>query len=393
MRTTLKTLTDKFERKPYGWHYAAILYNVAGLCARGKLEVRLDSNLLDGDEILKALTNSRNHANIILEPQIDFTSSQVRALREFYPDFFDKPSPSGEAKVLGQKTGEAISRLIAQLETLPTSGYPFREKLDSAIATLKSVEGKPYAWYLTDLLNQEDELVDLKEQTIEPIRTFMNGPQREIFDSAQAFVREQEANFSSCQTSGVDELRGILANPECFRGNRMQQVKGLVDTLREQVAAQVAEEIAKARATVTFLRERLSGMAEFSALMPEWQAEIARTFDEFAAGIKAQKLIAVIRDRLRQFEDQEYQGLLSKMVSWAQPVVVDTPFHQDETNQAQAQGAATPKEPRIEYVNHRAIQVSFDKAWLADEVDVDRFLQSMREALLAEIRKGRRIQI
>ncbi|WP_235597393.1 hypothetical protein, partial [Cylindrospermopsis raciborskii] len=105
------------------------------------------------------------------------------------------------------------------------------------------------------------------------------------------------------------------------------------------------------------------------------------------------KLIAVIRDRLRQFEDQEYQGLLSKMVSWAQPVVVDTPFHQDETNQAQAQGAATPKEPRIEYVNHRAIQVSFDKAWLADEVDVDRFLQSMREALLAEIRKGRRIQI
>ncbi|NLQ06406.1 BREX system P-loop protein BrxC [Cylindrospermopsis raciborskii] len=393
VRTTLKTLTDKFERKPYGWHYAAILHNVAGLCARGKLEVRLDSNLLDGDEILKALTNSRNHANIILEPQIDFTSSQVRALREFYPDFFDKPSPSGEAKVLGQKTGEAISRLIAQLETLPTSGYPFREKLDSAIATLKFVEGKPYAWYLTDLLNQEDELVDLKEQTIEPIRTFMNGPQREIFDSAQAFVREQEANFSSCQTSGVDELRGILANPECFRGNRMQQVKGLVDTLREQVAAQVAEEIAKARATVASLRARLSGMAEFSALMPEWQAEIARTFDEFAAGIKAQKLIAVIRDRLRQFEDQEYQGLLSKMVSWAQPVVVDTAFHQDETNQAQAQGAATPKEPRIEYVNHRAIQVSFDKAWLADEVDVDRFLQSMREALLDEIRKGKRIQI
>ncbi|WP_153016679.1 BREX system P-loop protein BrxC, partial [Cylindrospermopsis raciborskii] len=123
VRTTLRTVTDKFERKPYGWHYAAILYNVAGLCARGKLEVRLDSNLLDGDELLKALTNSRNHANVILEPQIDFTSSQVRALREFYADFFDKPSPSGEAKVLGQNIGEAISRLIAQLETLPTSGY------------------------------------------------------------------------------------------------------------------------------------------------------------------------------------------------------------------------------------------------------------------------------
>ena len=36
---------------------------------------------------------------------------------------------------------------------------------------------------------------------------------------------------------------------------------------------------------------------------------------------------------------------------------------------------------------------SFNKAWLADESDVDRYLESMREALLAEIRNGKRIQI
>jgi hypothetical protein len=314
-------------------------------------------------------------------------------LREFYADFFDEPAPSGDAKVLGQKTGEAFARLIAELNNLPASGYPFRETLGSAIATLKGVNAKPYAWYVTDLLNQEDELLDLKEKTIEPIRTFMNGPQREIFDSAQAFVKEQEANFSSSHASGIDELRGLLADPECFRGNRMQQVKGLVDTLREQVVAQVAEEIAKARATVASLRERLSGMAEFGKLTPEQQGEISQSFEEVVRAIEGQKLIAVIRDRLRQFEESNYQRLLSQMVSWAQPVVVATPSHQDETNQAQAQGVATLKEPRIEYVNHRAIQVSFDKAWLADESDVDRFLQSMREALLAEIRGGKRIQI
>jgi len=37
--------------------------------------------------------------------------------------------------------------------------------------------------------------------------------------------------------------------------------------------------------------------------------------------------------------------------------------------------------------------VQFNKAWLADKADVDRYLESMREALLEEIRKGRRIQI
>lgn len=378
VRTTLKTLTDKFERKPYGWHYGAILYNVAGLCAKGKLEVRSDSNLLDGDELLKALTNSRNHANIILEPQIDFTASQVKGLREFYADFFDKPAPPGEAKVLGQKTGEAMNRLIAELEALPALDYPFREKLVNAIATLKALGGKPYAWYLTDLLNHEDELLDLKEKTMDPIRTFMKGPQRDIFDAAQAFVREQEANFSSCHASGADELRGILTDPECFRGNRMQQVKGLVDTLRNFMEVQVTEEITKAVARVKSLQERLCGMAEFDGLMPEYQTAIAGSFDEWIKGIQDQKLIAVIRDRLRQFEETEYQRLLSQMAAWALPAVVATP---------------SEKESPIEYVNHRAVQVAFDKAWLADEADVDRFLQSMREALLAEIRQGKRIQI
>jgi hypothetical protein len=53
----------------------------------------------------------------------------------------------------------------------------------------------------------------------------------------------------------------------------------------------------------------------------------------------------------------------------------------------------TKPEPRIEYVPSRSVRISFSKAWLADEGDVDLYLKSMREALLAEIRNGKRIQI
>ena len=47
----------------------------------------------------------------------------------------------------------------------------------------------------------------------------------------------------------------------------------------------------------------------------------------------------------------------------------------------------------IEKIVAQMVKVSFDKAWLADETDVERYLESMREALLDEIRKGKRIQI
>lgn len=42
VRTTVKSLLEKFESKPYGWSYAAVLCNLAYLCANSKVEVRSD---------------------------------------------------------------------------------------------------------------------------------------------------------------------------------------------------------------------------------------------------------------------------------------------------------------------------------------------------------------
>jgi hypothetical protein len=50
-------------------------------------------------------------------------------------------------------------------------------------------------------------------------------------------------------------------------------------------------------------------------------------------------------------------------------------------------------EPRVEYVNVRQVRAEYDKAWLADEADVERYLEAVREALLEEIRKGKRVQV
>jgi hypothetical protein len=45
------------------------------------------------------------------------------------------------------------------------------------------------------------------------------------------------------------------------------------------------------------------------------------------------------------------------------------------------------------YVHSRNLHVAYDKAWLADENDVDRYLTSLRETLLKEIQQGRKVQI
>jgi len=399
VRTTLKNLLEKFERKPYGWYYAAVLCTLANLCARGKVEVRTDGNLLEEDELERTLRNTHGHGNVVLEPQVEFTASQVRALKEFFEDFFDAPPRASEAKALGKETGTALQDLTHQLTPLAAqaSQYPFLNALTPVLEKLKELTGKPYTWYLTELTRQEDALLDMKESVIDPVRKFMSGPQKGIFDNARKFVQTQEPNFAYIDGDETAQVVASLTDPECFKGNRMQQVKTQVETLQEKVTAQIEAEIAKAKETVAALKGRLCGMAEFGALNGDQQEQITRPFNEFNAAIERQKLIAVIRDTLRRFEESDYQRLLSQMTSWAQPAPAPEPAPQPGKTATPYEGTKptppTKPEPRIEYVPSRSVKVSFDKAWLADETDVARYLESMREALLDEIRKGKRIQI
>ncbi|AFM32510.1 MULTISPECIES: BREX system P-loop protein BrxC [Stutzerimonas stutzeri subgroup] len=399
VRTTLKNLLEKFERKPYGWYYAAVLCTLANLCARGKVEVRTDGNLLEEDELERALRNSHGHGNVVLEPQVEFSASQVRTLKEFFEDFFDAPPGAGEAKALGKETGTALQELTHQLTPLSAqaSQYPFLNALTPVLEKLKELTGKPYTWYLTELTRQEDALLDMKESVIDPVRKFMSGPQKGIFDNARKFVQTQEPNFAYIEGDESAQVVASLTDPECFKGNRMQQVKMQVETLQEKVTAQIEAEIAKAKETVAALKDRLCGMTEFGALNGEQQEQITRPFNEFNAAIERQKLIAVIRDTLRRFEESDYQRLLSQMTSWAQPAPTPEPAPKPGQTATPDEGtkptSPAKPEPRIEYVPSRSVKVSFDKAWLADETDVERYLESMREALLDEIRKGKRIQI
>lgn len=61
--------------------------------------------------------------------------------------------------------------------------------------------------------------------------------------------------------------------------------------------------------------------------------------------------------------------------------------------EAVGQGATNVADPPAEYITSRSIKISFNKAWLTDESDVDGYLTMLREALLQEIRSGKRIQI
>ena len=394
VRTTLKNLLEKFERKPYGWYYAAVLCTLANLCARGKVEVRVDSNLLEEGELEKALRNTHGHGNVVLEPQVEFTASQVRALKEFFEDFFDTPPGANEAKALGKETGTALQELMHQLTPLAARSdqYPFLHTLTPVLEKLKELTGKPYAWYLTELTRQEDALLDMKESVIDPVRKFMSGPQRGIFDNARTFVQTQEPNFAYIEGDCATQLADSLRDVNCFKGNRIQRMKTLLDEARSLVDDKVQQVRHQAVEILTARQSQMHNMDEYQKLPDVRQTDLDEPFKELLEHIGRQPLIAVINDRVRYFEDQGFQKLLSKMNVMVAPKP-QVQVVRESLGAVEAEEETPPVALQPEYIHARVIRVPYSRAWLADEVDVDSYLESMREVLLDEIRKGKRIQI
>jgi len=221
LRTTLKSLVEKFQRRPYGWPYPAILCLLASLCARGKIEIRRDGGLLESAELEKAIRNSAAHGQLVLEPQVEFTASQIRALKDFYEEMFDSPGFSGEAKNLAAEISVALKRLVQDLEALlaQTARFPFLQVLDSWLDTLKTCQDKPYSWYFTEFARHSEGFLQKKENLLDPIRKFMADPQRVMFEDAKKFMDENETNFTYIEDDSIKQILAVLQTPDCFKSS------------------------------------------------------------------------------------------------------------------------------------------------------------------------------
>jgi hypothetical protein len=271
--------------------------------------------------------------------------------------------------------------------------------LTPVIEQLRSIGGKPYTWYLTELKGQADELLNVKEEAIAPIQRFMNGAQRTIYDEAKQFVQRQKPNAAYLEGDAIEQINDILLDAQCFKGGKIQQLKTLLTATQAAVTEKIEAERNRATAEVAELRTKLSNMPEFSNLPAEQQAQLVEPFNRQVENLSQQQLISQINDGLRRFNEVQYPQQLTKMLTWTRPEPTildqstnrptDTPYK--ETTDKGKRPVVV--EPTPEVVSSRSVKVSFDKAWLADEADVDRYLAVMRDALLSEIRSGKRIQI
>jgi hypothetical protein len=243
------------------------------------------------------------------------------------------------------------------------------DQLSGPIGLLEQAAGKSDDWYLNDF-NFGDELLEAKENLIDPIQSFLNGAQRSIYDEASTLLTTHSSNLSYLPLGSDETIKNALVDPNAFRGNKMAQLKQEVDDLRSQIDGVADRNRSSVTVTIEGRRAELLGGDFYKKATPEARQGVAQRIDETVARVASESQIALILQIGSIFESSDFPSLLDMLA-------------------ASREDGDLPKQT----VSVKTISVTGASGVLETEEDVDDYLAALRSALVQTLNDGKRISL
>ena len=394
-RSTLKALLDLLSRRPYGWYDTGSLCILGKLFVRNKIEIKENSELLNKQQVLDHFMNSRLHAQTLVEPLPEVDARQVKALKELHREFFNETNPGKEPKEIGLAFQNKLKEECREVQNMlrQQHRFPFLKELRSFLDQLEQLSRKNYHLYFEERENFEDELLDFKEDSLDPIKRFINGNQANIYEDIQLFLERGDANYRYIEVEEVAALREVIGHPHPYRGQLMQVAKEQLDRSKQQVLDAIDSEKEKATGKIAALSNKLQRYDEFEKLSPEEQDRIQGYFRKAADRIRHERYIGNIRDQVRQLEEVAFHRYVEEVIGLAGAKEKTTPTANSGEDESPIPKSAMAKEAKISYVPLRRVQVDFKRPYLRTEEDVEEYLAKLKEAYLKLIKDKKGISL
>lgn len=387
-QVTMKNLLEKYTIKPFGWDQWSVAAVVAYLAGVSKIEITLNGKLLKRTEITGALRNTQSYPNMVIAPQRVFDQKTTSAFRKFVIEFTDEGAISKDPLELARTGKELLDKKFVELKGLATgSRYPFIDQLDEPVRILSDLCDHPAEWFITEFSGL-DELLELKDGVIDPIKQFLNGAQRGIYDYAAAFMQTNQSNISYLPGGATDAVALLLEDPHVFRGVKINQLGTAVSALEDQISAVIDEQRAEAVDEINARWQQVPASKAFLDASDAAQRSVRSKAEAVLARVQKEAQIPVIRNIAATFTDTTYPEILDELVVAAiAPELAADPSQDLEVKPA---SSALPVKQTVA-IKRLALPGAGEV--LENAADVERYLAQLRLTLLATINDNKRITL
>lgn len=373
-RTSAADLIRFFEARPYGWSPWATLTFLGRLFRLGKVELR-EKEILSPHEVIDALTNSRRQGLVLVRKQEVFDPAAINTLKRFHQEFFGVASSGTDSRTTATALREALAREASALDAIASQQerYPFVAVLVPIAARVRELSGKDDTYLLNQQALFTGELLDQLEDTLTPIKAFLKGNQRLVYEKVRSFLDRYGDDLIELPSTPVATLERVLQSPAPYRGALLPEASGAIATLEKLVEERLQRVRSEALAEIAAQEEKLKAGADFQMLAPEQQAQVLASTEQVKQQVAAAEQPARVQLRLNRFQSVDVPDQLQRVAALAAPA--DAPA------------------VRITVVPAASLRPSFPLGQITNAEELQQWLEALRVAAQAELDQGHRISL
>ena len=217
MKTSMKTVKDRFMKAPYGFVEDDVNWLVARLFKRGDLSFTVNGaavslNNKTEEEIIGFITKKAFAEKLLMEERVRVSDKDKKAVRDVMKETFGAATAAEDEDTIMKNFQRYAQNTIYEIERLEVNykqyPYPGKRVLSNGKALMQSVVQIQSALdFFTTVSKKRDDFFDFAED-YEPVKTFFAGEQSNIFSRALDML----AIYDDSKTYIVnDELENIVA--------------------------------------------------------------------------------------------------------------------------------------------------------------------------------------
>ena len=412
MKTSMKTIKDRFMKAPYGFVEDDVQWLVARLFKRGDLAFTVNGESVNAnnrteEELVGYITKKQFVDKLLMEVRVRVPEKQKKAVRTIMKELFnvlptaeDEDTMMSEFRRYCERTITSIDRLEPQYQLY---AYPGRQVLAEGKKLMSSLlQINAPLEFFKEVSDGQDELLDFGED-FEPVQKFFspNSEQEQIFrralDMLDIYDDSKTYIVNTALEDVVRQMRSIVTMKAPYREipkllELREKFMSLYNEILEEQSAPVVKAIKDDRNRVLeVLNDKPYKDAKHSGYMER--------FEELLDGAVHCNNVSVLRS-YQDKSDALKIRLLNEMVDednrLAQQALVQAEAEQKRLEEEARKRGETVTVPQPK-VQQPAVKVRTTKnlsiktvaraaSWrLESAEDVDKYLDALRQSLLKEI--------
>ena len=404
MKTSMKTLKDRFMKAPYGFVEDDVHWLVARLFKRGDLTFTVNGaavslNNKSEEELIGFITKKAFVEKLLMEERIRVSDKDKKAVRDVMKEAFRATTSAEDEDTIMKNFQRCAQNTIYEIERLEVNykqySYPGKRVLSSGKALMLSVVQIQSAMeFFTTVSKKRDDFFDFAED-YEPVKTFFEGEQSTIFtraldmlaiyDDSKTYIVNSELENIVAQMRSITRQEKPYANIPKLPELRERFMSCYVDILRQE-STPVLDSIDQAR-------KRVLDVLSTKEYSDQKRAAYFEKFQEIRDGATHCNNVSTLRSyadkadalklRLLNEMDELDAALAGQRAEEARRKV-------EEAKQSGIPALETEVPPapvKIRKTKNVSIKMmTGTSSWrLESKADIDRYIDSLRKSLEAQL--------